>query len=221
MSAARSGSCQVAHRGRIGESCLPSQPLSACLVAHWALGAILPALCPTALHQAARPRVTFTAQVAWIPAGQGERDCGEPSRTEPDESHPAECHKVGGSIPSLPTTSTLPWSTSPGRLGCCGPSPGGPRPCPRRRGVAGSRGRAAAPRPLPPAGERGHCRGAQLGGASGLARSGPAGLDAGRPPRGGQPLGAPAAQPAGKAQAIIPVERIRRAHKNAPLDCPF
>ncbi len=153
----RSGSCQVAHRPQDIEHRFeaewgnPAYRHSRCQPAcrAWALGAIPPALCPTAVHQAARPRITFAAQVAWIPAGQRERDCGEPSRTEPDESQPAESHKVGGSIPSLPTTSTLPWSTSPGRLGCCGPSPGGPRPCPGRRGVAGSRGRAAAPRALP------------------------------------------------------------------------
>jgi hypothetical protein len=38
------------------------------------------------------------------PADKGECDAGEPGRTEPDESHPAENRKVGGSIPSLPTT---------------------------------------------------------------------------------------------------------------------
>jgi hypothetical protein len=67
------------------------------------LGAILPAFCPTALHRAAQPRITLNAQVTWILADQRERDCGEPSRTEPNESHPAENRKVGGSIPSLPT----------------------------------------------------------------------------------------------------------------------
>jgi len=67
------------------------------------LGAILPAFCPTALHRAAQPRITLNAQVTWILTDQRERDCGEPSRTEPNESHPAENRKVGGSIPSLPT----------------------------------------------------------------------------------------------------------------------
>jgi hypothetical protein len=63
----------------------------------WALDVILPAFCPTALHRAAQPRITLNAQVAWTLADQRERDCGEPSRTEPNESHPAENRKVGRS----------------------------------------------------------------------------------------------------------------------------
>ena len=39
------------------------------------------------------------------PADQGECDSDERGRTELNELHPAENRKVGGSIPSLPTTS--------------------------------------------------------------------------------------------------------------------
>jgi hypothetical protein len=55
---------------------------------------------PYCLHWAAPPRITLNAQVAWILADQRECDAGEPGRTEPTESHPAENRKVGGSIPS-------------------------------------------------------------------------------------------------------------------------
>ena len=71
------------------------------------MGAILPTFCPTNPHRAAPTRITLNSQSAESPADQGERDAGEPGRTEPDESHPAENRKVGGSIPSLPTTSAL------------------------------------------------------------------------------------------------------------------
>src|SRR5215211_6320261 len=95
------------------------------------LGAILPAFCPTALHRAAQPRITLNAQVTWILADQRERDCGEPSRTEPNESHPAENRKVGGSIPSLPTGHIEPlriaWHQGPawGDHHCARPRPRG------------------------------------------------------------------------------------------------
>jgi hypothetical protein len=56
--------------------------------------AILPAFCPTNLHRAARTRTTLNSQSSWTPADQGEYDSGEPSRTEPDESHPAENRKI-------------------------------------------------------------------------------------------------------------------------------
>jgi hypothetical protein len=81
------------------------------LLAVWATAAFLDGqrFCrrsaPTDLHRAAQRRITLNAQVAQILAGQQECDCGEPSRTEPNQSHPAENRKVGGSIPSLPTRS--------------------------------------------------------------------------------------------------------------------
>src|SRR4029453_15093087 len=46
----------------------------------------------------------------------------------------------------------------------------------------GERGCAAARRALPPAGQRGHRRGAELGGEPGLARHQQSGLDSPRPP---------------------------------------
>jgi hypothetical protein len=55
--------------------------------------AVLPAFCPTDLHRAARTRTTLNSQSSWTPADQGEYDSGEPSRMEPDESHPAENRK--------------------------------------------------------------------------------------------------------------------------------
>jgi hypothetical protein len=57
------------------------------------------------LYRAARTRITLHDQSACTPADQGECDSGEPCRTEPDASRPAETREVGGSIPSLPTTS--------------------------------------------------------------------------------------------------------------------
>jgi hypothetical protein len=65
---------------------------------------ILPMFCPTDLYQAARPRITLNDESAWAAPDQGECNSDEPSRTEPNDSHPAENRKVGGSIPSLPTT---------------------------------------------------------------------------------------------------------------------
>ena len=67
------------------------------------MGAILPTFCPTEPHRAARTRITLNSQSAESPADQGEGDSAEPCRTAPDEPHPAENRKVGGSIPSLPT----------------------------------------------------------------------------------------------------------------------
>ena len=75
-----------------------------CLI-HVGVGAILPVFCPTDLNRAARTRITLHDQSAWNPTDQGECGSGEPCRTDPNESHPAENRKVGGSIPSLPTTS--------------------------------------------------------------------------------------------------------------------
>jgi hypothetical protein len=63
--------------------------------------------CPTDPHRAAQTRIKLNSQSAESPADQGEGDSGEPCRTDPDEPHPAENRKVGGSIPSLPTTSAL------------------------------------------------------------------------------------------------------------------
>jgi hypothetical protein len=51
----------------------------------------------------------------WTPAGQGEPRPGEASRTLLDELHPAENRKVGGSIPSLPTTTV--------QVSACGTGP--------------------------------------------------------------------------------------------------
>ena len=60
--------------------------------------------CPTDLYQAARPRSTVNDESAWTAPDQGECNSDEPSRTEPDDSHPAENRKVGGSsIASLAT----------------------------------------------------------------------------------------------------------------------
>jgi hypothetical protein len=68
-----------------------------------AAGTILPVFCPTDPHRAAQTRITLNSQSAESPADQGEGDSDESCRTVPDESHPAENRKVGGSIPSLAT----------------------------------------------------------------------------------------------------------------------
>jgi hypothetical protein len=75
-----------------------------CLV-HAGAGAILPMFCPTDLHRAARACTTPNDQSSCAPADQSECDSGEPRRTDPHVPHSAENRKVGGSIPSLPTTS--------------------------------------------------------------------------------------------------------------------
>jgi hypothetical protein len=70
-------------------------------------GAILPLFCPTDLDRAARTRTTLNDKPDWTLADQGGCDSDEPRRTVADAPHPAENRKVGGSIPSLPTTSPL------------------------------------------------------------------------------------------------------------------
>jgi hypothetical protein len=86
-----------------------------CLV-HAGAGAILPMFCPTDLHRAARACTTPNDQSSCAPADQSECDSGEPRRTDPHVPHSAENRKVGGSIPSLPTTSARsghPWLQQP------------------------------------------------------------------------------------------------------------
>jgi len=68
-------------------------------------GALLPLFCPIALDRGAQPRITLDDQPACTPADQGGCDSGEPCRTDLDVPHSVENRKVGGSIPSLPTTS--------------------------------------------------------------------------------------------------------------------
>jgi hypothetical protein len=63
--------------------------------------------CPVDLHRAALTRITLNDQSACTPADQSEWGPGESCRTTLDEWHPAESRKVGGSIPSPPTTSAL------------------------------------------------------------------------------------------------------------------
>jgi hypothetical protein len=70
---------------------------------------------PTILYRAARPGTIPHSRPLWTPAGQGERRPGEASRTLLDELHPAENRKVGGSIPSLPTTTV--------QVSACGTGP--------------------------------------------------------------------------------------------------
>jgi len=70
---------------------------------------------PPILYRAARPGTIPHSRPLWTPAGQGERRPGEASRTLLDELHPAENRKVGGSIPSLPTTTV--------QVSACGTGP--------------------------------------------------------------------------------------------------
>jgi hypothetical protein len=97
------GSFELEHRSiRSGPRCFPSS--------RWAelwVGVILPRFCLTDLHRLAPPRISLNGQASRTPSDQVERDFGESPRTAPDESHSAENRKVGGSIPSLPTTSAL------------------------------------------------------------------------------------------------------------------
>ena len=70
--------------------------------------AILPAFCQNYPHRPVRARINSDDQSRIQPAEQGERGSGGSSRTDPDEANPAENRKVGGSIPSLPTTNGVP-----------------------------------------------------------------------------------------------------------------
>jgi hypothetical protein len=75
---------------------------------------MLPTFCPTDPYRAAFTRITLNSQSAESRADQGEGDSAESCRTVPDAWHPAENRKVGGSIPSLPTTTVdAPGSRSP------------------------------------------------------------------------------------------------------------
>jgi len=68
------------------------------------------------------------------PADQGECDSDGPSRTDPNDLHPAENRKVGGSMPSLPI--------APPQLDVAGPrSALGPCRSGRARASAGTNGR--------------------------------------------------------------------------------
>jgi hypothetical protein len=66
---------------------------------------ILPIFCRSYPHRAVPTRINPDDDRDSIPAEQGECGSGGSSRTHPDEYHPAENGKVGGSIPSLPTAS--------------------------------------------------------------------------------------------------------------------
>jgi hypothetical protein len=65
--------------------------------------AIVPALCPTCPHRAVQSRINPDDESASTGAQQGGCGAGGSSRTDLDESHPAENRRVGVSIPSLPT----------------------------------------------------------------------------------------------------------------------
>ena len=79
--------------------------------------AILLAFCPTGPHWPGRTRTNPDEESAYMLTEQGGCNGGGRSRTDPDEANPAENRKVGGSIPSLPTTSA---------------QVNGPRPCSTR-----------------------------------------------------------------------------------------
>jgi hypothetical protein len=78
----------------------------ACLVACRYEGRlILPVFCRSCPHRAGQARINPDDDRTSIAAEQGRFDSGGCPRTDPDEANPAENRKVGGSIPSLPTTS--------------------------------------------------------------------------------------------------------------------
>jgi hypothetical protein len=64
----------------------------------------VPAFCPTCPHRAVQFRIDPDGKVRLCRAEQGRCGAGGSNRTDPDEPHPAENCKVGGSIPPLPTT---------------------------------------------------------------------------------------------------------------------
>jgi hypothetical protein len=86
--------------------------------------AILPSFCPTDLYRAARPRITLHDRSICTPADQGECNSGEPCRTDLNAPHPAENRKVGGSIPSLPTTNGVPLAGTVNERSTTDPRPG-------------------------------------------------------------------------------------------------
>ena len=95
---------------------------------------ILPTFCLTNPHRAERRRIAWDDRVHLHPADQGECDSDGPSRTDPNDLHPAENRKVGGSMPSLPI--------APPQLDVAGPrSALGPCRSGRARASAGTNGR--------------------------------------------------------------------------------